>query len=151
MRLALILLASLAFTACGASSVRVQATAIEASAIVLTTTGGIVTEAAYLDAHSTCPDRSPVACLDPVWSRWAPIDLALDSARSALGTWYAADLVAHRLGGGVYVRAALEGAARFARVYSEIVELAARLHCTLPPLPGIVTMWLDSLSQPVAP
>ena len=148
--LVLPLLASLAL-GCGASAVRIQATAIEASAIVLHTTGDLVTEASYRDARSTCPDGSPVACLDPVSARWEPVDLALDGARSALGAWYAADLVAHRLGGEEYLRAALEGAQRFARLYVEIVSLASRLHVDLPALPDFVTTWLDSLSQPVAP
>jgi len=148
--LVLPLLASIAL-GCGASAVRVQATAIEASALVLHTTGDIVTEASYRDARSTCPDGSPVACLDPVSARWEPVDLALDGARSALGAWYAADLVAHRLGGAEYLRAALEGAQRFARTYVEIVALARRLGADLPALPEIVTMWLDSMSQPVAP
>jgi hypothetical protein len=145
-----LLLASLAL-GCGASAVRIQATAIEASALVLHTTGAIVTEASYRDARSTCPDGSPVACLDPVAARWEPVDLALDGARAALGAWYAADLVAHRLGGAEYLRAAFEGAQRFARVYVEIVALARRLGADLPALPEIVTMWLDSMSQPVAP
>jgi hypothetical protein len=148
--LVLPLLASLAL-GCGASAVRIQATAIEASALVLHTTGDIVTEASYRDARSTCPDGSPVACLDPVSTRWEPVDLALDGARAALGAWYAADLVAHRLGGAEYLRAALEGAQRFARTYVEIVALARRLGADLPALPEIVTMWLDSMSQPVAP
>jgi len=145
------ILFALFLPACGASAVRVQATAIEASAIVLHTTGDIITEASYRDAIATCPDHSPAMCLDPVSARWEPVDLALDGARAALGAWYAADLVAHRLGGDEYLRAALEGAARFARVYVEIVALAARLHVEIPALPPVVTMWLDSLSQPVAP
>lgn len=150
--LALPLLASLALLfGCGASAVRVQATAIEASALVMHTTGDIVTEASYRDALATCPDGSPVACLDPVSARWEPVDLALDGARSALGAWYAADLVAHRLGGEEYLRAALDGAARFARVYVEIVALAARLRVELPALPSIVTMWLDSVAESSRP
>ena len=153
--LALPLLASLALTACGASSVRIQATAIEASAIALHTAGDVVTEAAYRDALATCPDGSPIECLDPVSARWAPADLALDGARASLGAWYAADLAAHRLGGGEYARAALEAAGRFARLYVEIAGIAHRLGCELPALPDFVTTWLtsvgDSLSRPVAP
>lgn len=146
------LLASLALLfGCGASAVRIQATAIEASALALHTTGDIVTEASYRDARSTCPDGSPVTCLDPVSARWEPVDVALDSARAALGAWYAADLVAHRLGGAEYLRAALEGAQRFALVYVEIVALASRLGAELPVLPEIVTMWLDSMQPSVAP
>ena len=74
--LVLPLLASLAL-GCGASAVRIQATAIEASALALHTTGDIVTEASYRDARSTCPDGSPVACLDPVSARWEPVDVCL--------------------------------------------------------------------------
>lgn len=144
---AMVLASAVGLGGCGQQSpVAQQATAIEVAAILTATASHSMSLSAADDAMRSCPDGSPVTCLDAVSARWAPGDAALGSVAAALGAWLAADRIASRAGADV-VAAALDSAPAFVRAYGQLVDALALVHVDLPPIPPII---LSLLPAPTA-
>jgi len=138
------MLLALALSACG-SSVGTQARALEATAILLDTAGGIVEEASYEDALATCPSLiAPPECLEPVRLRWVDADLAFDSVRLALGAWYVAIVAQERLGAGLDPGGLVRLAREVVAAYAEAVRVLALHGVELPALPEPVRILFES-------
>lgn len=113
---------------CGASPQAQRYAAIESTALVVGTTGDAVELAAEADARTCTGALDVTACLIPVRERWAPVDVALDGLRLALGAWLVAEQTAD--GGSTWPTTI----ARLFALYRELAMLLEPLGVEVPAL-----------------
>ena len=113
---------------CGASPQAQRYAAIESTALVVGTTGDAVELAAEADARTCTGALDVTACLVPVRERWAPVDVALDGLRLALGAWLVAEQTAD--GGSTWPTTI----ARLFALYRELAMLLEPLGVEVPAL-----------------
>lgn len=139
----LVLGALVSASGCGASALQGHATAATV-AMHVTAAADDVVEAEELRAVQACPD---VPCVDALHARFAPIATALDSLRLALLAWGAAVATAAEADGGEDALAVVLSAARAALgLWPGIVDIAAQLGVTLPPLPAVLLVLIGAAS-----
>lgn len=140
----LVLLACFHCTGCGGGALAMQARAATVAAATVHATADAVRHAADADARATCPTAED-ACLDGVKAKWAPIDVAVESAHAALDVWIGAIQIAEASDGdGEVIAALLVTAGRLLEAWD---ALAAALHAVGVEVP-VLPAWLRALVVP---
>jgi len=143
-KICLLLLVALMLAACDPSAYRVHSTAVVTVAGAHAVTGAAVDAArdSALDAvEAEHPEtgEARTAALRAEAARWTPAGLALDSIRSALGTWLSAvELARAADDGGALLDALLPLAARVLGLWDDLAALLQGLDVDAPRLPEAV-------------
>ena len=144
MKICLLLFAALMLAACSPSAYRMHSTAVVTVAGAHAVTGAAVDAArdSALDAvEAEHPEtgEARTAALRAEAARWTPAGLALDSIRSALGTWLSAvELARAADDGGALLDALLPLAARVLGLWDDLAALLQGLDVDAPRLPEAV-------------
>lgn len=130
--------AALLLHGCGQTTpVAQQAAAVEVAATFTSGVAQGVSDGAAYDASHTCPVGSDPSCVDAVLARWAPVDAAIASARSALQLWLTADRIAAAANEDP-IATCLDEIGHFARALLDALHAARRLGAHVPDVPPIL-------------